>query len=252
MAATQGAGLSWLVFALSTVLCWGFYGILLHSGQVSMNDPSLGRYKAFLLVGVAYFVTAVLAPLLLLIRNGATWNFPAQGILWSFLAGIVGAAGAFCVLLAFGAGGSPSVVMAIVFYIFAKEDPVRIAQRKTGAKPVSAAKQLEPLKDIRLIFEGKNFSQFFTNEGKCNYPAHLLKSLQITQPRVPRTVVLHSNLSFITGVLKFLAIVKLSTLFWQRIPLADFEQTSSSIPVLLLTPALMISGVWLILQRVPR
>ena len=115
MAATQGAGLSWLVFALSTVLCWGFYGVLLHSGQLAMSDPAQGRYKAFLLVGVAYFVTAVLAPLFVLIRSGATWNFSAHGILWSFLAGIVGAAGAFCVLLAFGAGGSPAVVMAIVF-----------------------------------------------------------------------------------------------------------------------------------------
>ncbi len=35
-------------------------------------------------------------------------------------------------------------------YIFAKEDPVRAEQKKTGAKPVSAAKQLEPLKDIRV------------------------------------------------------------------------------------------------------
>jgi drug/metabolite transporter (DMT)-like permease len=34
---------------------------------------------------------------------------------WSLLAGAVGAIGAFCVLLAFGAKGSPAVVMSIVF-----------------------------------------------------------------------------------------------------------------------------------------
>jgi drug/metabolite transporter (DMT)-like permease len=34
---------------------------------------------------------------------------------WSLIAGIAGAVGAFCVLLAFGAKGSPAVVMAIVF-----------------------------------------------------------------------------------------------------------------------------------------
>jgi hypothetical protein len=34
---------------------------------------------------------------------------------WSLLAGVVGAVGAFGVLLAFGAKGTPSVVMAIVF-----------------------------------------------------------------------------------------------------------------------------------------
>ena len=115
MAATQGAGLSWLVFALSTVLCWGFYGVLLHSGQLAMSDPAQGRYKAFLLVGVAYFVTAVLLPSLYSSEAEPPGTFQPTAFLWSFLAGIVGAAGAFCVLLAFGAGGSPAVVMAIVF-----------------------------------------------------------------------------------------------------------------------------------------
>ena len=36
-------------------------------------------------------------------------------MLWSLIAGIAGAAGAFCVLLAFGNKGSPPVVMSIVF-----------------------------------------------------------------------------------------------------------------------------------------
>lgn len=107
--------MAWLVFALLTVACWGLYGILLHSGQVAMGDPENGRYKAFLWVGVAYFVTAVLAPLLILVAKGAAWRMPAWGITWSLLAGLVGAAGAFAVLLAFGARGTPSVVMSIVF-----------------------------------------------------------------------------------------------------------------------------------------
>ena len=50
-----------------------------------------------------------------MVKNGASFSFPAQGVLWSFLAGIVGAVGAFTVLLAFGAGGLPSAVMSIVF-----------------------------------------------------------------------------------------------------------------------------------------
>jgi hypothetical protein len=107
--------MSWLVFALMTVVSWGLYGILLHSGQLGMADPAAGRYKAFLFVGIAYFLTAVLAPLMALKVSGAAWSFPARGMLWSLLAGIVGAIGAFCVLLAFGAKGSPAVVMTIVF-----------------------------------------------------------------------------------------------------------------------------------------
>ena len=107
--------MNWLVFALMTVVSGGLYGAFLHTGQMGMADPVNGRYKAFLFVGLAYFLTAVLAPLILLKLQGATWAFPLKGALWSLLAGTVGAAGAFCVLLAFGAKGTPPVVMSIVF-----------------------------------------------------------------------------------------------------------------------------------------
>lgn len=80
-----------------------------------MGDPVNGRYKAFLCVGIAYFLTAVLAPLAVLLLNGASWTFTGRGVWWSLLAGIVGAGGAFGVLLAFGARGTPAVVMSIVF-----------------------------------------------------------------------------------------------------------------------------------------
>src|SRR5215471_20035144 len=106
---------AWLVFSLMTVVCWGVYGVLLHNGQTAMGDPVNGRYKAFLWVGLAYFLTAVLAPLAILLIKGASWSFTARGVGWSLFAGIVGAAGAFSVLLAFGAKGSPAVVMSIVF-----------------------------------------------------------------------------------------------------------------------------------------
>lgn len=114
-ASDHTSSLNWLVYAGLTVATWGVYGVFLHSGQTSMRDPLLGRYKAFLFVGIAYFITAVLAPLALLWLKGASWDFTPAGMAWSLVAGIVGALGAFGVLLAFGAGGTPSVVMAIVF-----------------------------------------------------------------------------------------------------------------------------------------
>src|ERR1041384_125814 len=107
--------MNWLVFALMTVLSWGVYGAWLHTGQMGMKDAVNGRYKAFLFVGIAYFLTAVLAPLAMLVMRGADWNYPKSGMLWSLVAGIAGAVGAFCVLLAFGAKGTPAVVMSIVF-----------------------------------------------------------------------------------------------------------------------------------------
>jgi uncharacterized membrane protein YeaQ/YmgE (transglycosylase-associated protein family) len=107
--------MNWLTFALMTVVSWGLYGIFLHNGQTAMADKSNGLYKAFLFVGLAYFLTAVLAPLGMLLARKATWSMPTAGMGWSLVAGIVGAIGAFCVLLAFANGGKPGVVMAIVF-----------------------------------------------------------------------------------------------------------------------------------------
>ena len=107
--------MTWLAFALLTVVSWGVYGIFLHTGQLGMQDAANGRMKAFLFVGIAYFLVAVLAPLVMLVLSGANWNYPVKGTAWSLIAGIVGAIGAFGVLLAFGAKGNPAVVMTIVF-----------------------------------------------------------------------------------------------------------------------------------------
>ena len=105
----------WIVFALMTVVAWGLYGIFLHMGKVGMGDPVNGGYKAFFMVGIAYFLIAVLAPAALLVANGSDWSMPASGWIWSLIAGAVGAVGAFGVLLAFGAKGQPAVVMSIIF-----------------------------------------------------------------------------------------------------------------------------------------
>ena len=107
--------MTWLFYALLTVFSWGVYGVFLHTGTIGMGDPANGRIKAFLFVGLAYFLTAVLLPLAILAARGATWDFPAKGLWWSLIAGIVGAIGALGVLLAFGAKGTPAVVMSIIF-----------------------------------------------------------------------------------------------------------------------------------------
>jgi hypothetical protein len=79
-------------------------------------NPSILRYKAFLFVGVAYFLVAVLAPLAILItQKQAFTGYTSSGAIWSLIAGIAGAIGAFGVLLAFANGGKPPAVMSIVF-----------------------------------------------------------------------------------------------------------------------------------------
>ena len=120
---------TWILFSFLTVACWGVYGVYLHRGQTEMADMANGRWKAFLFVGFAYFLVAVIAPLVMLRLNGKPGDtnflaYPVSGQMWSLIAGIVGAVGAFGVLLAFGAapGATPPerasyvpVVMSIIF-----------------------------------------------------------------------------------------------------------------------------------------
>ncbi|QIF02192.1 hypothetical protein [Roseimicrobium sp. ORNL1] len=114
---------SWLLFALLTVLSWGVYGILLHQGRSLMlgSEPANASLKAFLFVGVAYFVVAIVGPVVVLMQRETDWKFTPGGITWSFLAGVAGAVGAFTLILSLGAaaaifkGAAPAQVMPIVF-----------------------------------------------------------------------------------------------------------------------------------------
>jgi hypothetical protein len=124
MNSTQASpGNTWLALTFLTIVSWGLYGILLHKGQTLMQptsgpklDLGIVRYKSFLFVGLAYFLTAVLAPLVLLMGKGQAFTgYTGPGALWSLIAGIAGAVGAFGVLLAFSNGGKPPVVMSLVF-----------------------------------------------------------------------------------------------------------------------------------------
>ncbi len=95
-----------------TALCWGAYGPVLHRGQMKMAGS---RLRPFLCVGLAYFVLAVIAPVLLLGRfpePGGWWNV---GLFWSILAGAAGAFGALGIIYAFNFGGRPIFVMPLVF-----------------------------------------------------------------------------------------------------------------------------------------
>lgn len=116
--------MNYIYYALLTVVCWGTYGICMHEGSVGMKNPDHGRIMAFLWVGIAYFLTAVVAPIVILKMNSVPLAFPTKGWVWSLLAGTLGAIGALGVLLAFGsaaaekptpAGWFVPVIMSIIF-----------------------------------------------------------------------------------------------------------------------------------------
>jgi hypothetical protein len=110
------------VFALCTALFWGTYGPLLKSGHEAMGADH-GRMRPFICVGLAYLLVAIIGPIVAMYGLGVDrgeglfhhWTF--RGIVWSTIAGAVGALGAFTLLIALGAGGPTSAlyVMPIVF-----------------------------------------------------------------------------------------------------------------------------------------
>jgi hypothetical protein len=103
--------MNWLLFVVGAVLSWGVYGSLLHRGQLALGSPT----KALLCVGVAYFLIGVLVPVAMLLSQGQLGGFNPAGTTTATIAGALGAIGALCIILAFRAGGSPIIVMPLVF-----------------------------------------------------------------------------------------------------------------------------------------
>jgi len=103
--------MSWVYFVVGAVLSWGLYGPFLHRGGVALGNP----LRALLCVGVAYFLIGVLVPVVALSSQGELKGFTSSGITAATWAGALGALGAVCIIWAFRAGGSPLLVMPLVF-----------------------------------------------------------------------------------------------------------------------------------------
>jgi hypothetical protein len=98
---------------LLTILCWGTYGPVLHKGQAFMGND---RLKPLICVGAAYFVIAIIIPMLVLAGTGKLGGgWTVRGVSWSMAAGTAGAIGALGIVLALSRGGSPIYVMPLVF-----------------------------------------------------------------------------------------------------------------------------------------
>jgi hypothetical protein len=122
----------WHAFVIGAVLSWGVYVPVLHEGQTLLGGrPSQGALRAFLCVGLAYLLTAVVIPLILFGIGSATGNtditagekldftrdgvFNSSGFTYALLGGIMGAAGALCIVLSIKYGGSPMFIAPLVF-----------------------------------------------------------------------------------------------------------------------------------------
>ena len=101
----------WIFFVIGAVLSWGIYGPFLHRGQQEMRNP----LRSLLCVGLAYAGMAIVVPAVTLIASGGLGEFSRPGTIYSTIGGALGALGAICLIWAFRNGGSPLIVMPLVF-----------------------------------------------------------------------------------------------------------------------------------------
>ncbi len=103
---------NWVPFVLLTVLTWGAYIPTLHKGQVALSGSGV---HAFLMVGVAYLLVAILIPGTMIARAGSWGVFTSGGMALTIGAGVLGALGALGIVFALINGGRPTVVPPLVF-----------------------------------------------------------------------------------------------------------------------------------------
>jgi drug/metabolite transporter (DMT)-like permease len=93
---------TWILFVALAGLSWGTYVPLIAYGGAELGGKAEARLLAILCVGIAYFLIAVLYPVLYLVRlpKAAQPEFTRTGLIFSGLAGAAGAIGAICVVFA--------------------------------------------------------------------------------------------------------------------------------------------------------
>ena len=114
--------MTWLYWTVATIVCWGCYVPMLHAGQKLLGGgkPPAGGLRAFLCLGGAYFLVAVVIPVILLYFAGMEdTDFSGEkqraGAVYATIGGVLGAAGALGIILAFKAGGTPLYIPSLVF-----------------------------------------------------------------------------------------------------------------------------------------
>jgi len=98
------SNIPWWGYVLLAGLAWGTYVPLIFFGgtQLSTGPGTIGgRLASILCVGVAYFVLAVVVPVVLMsVRDDGKPDWRTTGLVFSGLAGVAGAVGAICVIFA--------------------------------------------------------------------------------------------------------------------------------------------------------
>lgn len=102
----------WMIFAFSAALFWGAYVPTIYYGQMGFGATNPNRsMKAFLFIGLAYFLLAIIVPGIWLMTHASPKDtgWPMEGMVLSTVAGALGAAGALCVVFSLRAAALDNV-----------------------------------------------------------------------------------------------------------------------------------------------
>jgi drug/metabolite transporter (DMT)-like permease len=105
----------WIFFVALAGLCWGVYVPLIAGGGKALKNS----YASFLCVGVAYFLIAILIPIIIFWYRGKMPNWTTTGITLATLAGTAGAVGALCVIFATVEYPGPRIYVAPLIFALA-------------------------------------------------------------------------------------------------------------------------------------
>jgi hypothetical protein len=91
----------WWGYVILAGLAWGTYVPIIFFGGSELGGKANARLMAILCVGIAYFVLAVVVPMVLFLTGQEEWpTLKTTGLVFSGLAGVAGAVGAICVVFA--------------------------------------------------------------------------------------------------------------------------------------------------------
>ena len=180
----------WLMFVAGAVLTWGAYVVTIDHGRLTLAGAAHGgkpavpmavaAMRAFLFIGLAYFALGVIFPALYLAANKVNpAEYPndpgwlARGVVLSTLAGVLGAAGALCIVFAVGAarrqfGAAGAAYVAPLVFCFAPIVNVLISMI---VEP--PAKAPSPLFFVGIVLAavGAGLVLFFKPEAAPHAPA---------------------------------------------------------------------------------
>ena len=155
-----------LSFVAMAALAWGVYVPIVHGATTRLQS----NLRAFLFVGVAYFLIAVLVPLVFLFvlkfdptaKGAGSWA--PSAVMWGIAAGTAGAIGALGIIFATNAGGKDSAIY-VAPLVFTGAPIINTIATMTYFHPVKTMPDWRFFLGLLLAVAGMSMVMLFRPQG---------------------------------------------------------------------------------------